>query len=63
MSYDATAVFYLLLLILFSLAACSPEPTPPQLSDNKLGVHLLLDDGRILGWQIDPARWQTAVED
>lgn len=35
-----------LFLILFSLAACSPEPNPAQFGDNKLGVHLLLDDGR-----------------
>ena len=47
---------HLLLLILFSLAACTPSPEPPQFGPNKLGVHLLLDDGRFQ-WPV--SAWET----
>ncbi|WP_420645758.1 hypothetical protein [Candidatus Leptofilum sp.] len=44
----------LLFLLLLCLLACRPTSDLPQFNDNKLGVHLLLDDGR---FQWPAAEW------
>lgn len=49
----------LLLLLVLSLAACAPSPDTPQFGPNKLGVHLLLDDGRS-HWPVSD--WETHLE-
>jgi hypothetical protein len=46
----------ILLLLCWSLAACTDSDPVPQLAPNKLGVHLLLDDGRFQ-WPV--SEWES----
>jgi len=49
-------LYCLLLLIGPSLSACTTQPSATQFGTNKLGVHLLLDDGRFQ-WPV--SEWET----
>lgn len=50
------AIWLAILLICFGLAACTDSAPAAQFGPNKLGVHLLLDDGRFQ-WPV--SEWET----